>query len=418
MNQFLHIKHLMMLMLLAMLSSAATATEFTTGGLRYVVNDDGATVTVYKGSNDMSGALTIPGSVANGGTTYTVTAIGDKAFSFCTGLTSVIIPGSVTSIEARAFIGCTDLTSVTIPASVKNIGLSTFWQCSALNDIYSKIRYPDEWNLTCGDNLFYCVPVETCVLHVPKGCASYYREQEQWKDFVNIVEGDILQNGLFYDVNDDGATVTLIGADNPTDLVIPETITVDGMTYTVTVIDGDAFYRCETLTSVVIPNTVRHLNDDTFGKCSSLRKVTIGSSVQAIRGRAFRNCPALMEIHSLNPKPPYCYYDNLVFEIIGDDIDDNHLFDVYDNATLYVPMGCLAAYENAGDWCLFSDIREESMADGDINDDGMIDVTDVDMSIDMVLGKKPMNLYKADLDGNGVIDVTDVSMMIDKVLGK
>ena len=45
-----------------------------------------------------TGALSIPGSVSYGGTTYTVISIGDGAFYGCTGLTSVSIPDGVTAI--------------------------------------------------------------------------------------------------------------------------------------------------------------------------------------------------------------------------------------------------------------------------------------------------------------------------------
>ena len=55
---------------------------------------------------------------------------------------------------------------------------------------------------------------------------------------------------------------------------------------------------------------------------------------------------------------------------------------------------------------------------GDLNGDGQVDVTDVDIMIDMVLGKASPNYNTADLDGNGMIDVSDVNAIIDIVLGK
>ena len=55
---------------------------------------------------------------------------------------------------------------------------------------------------------------------------------------------------------------------------------------------------------------------------------------------------------------------------------------------------------------------------GDLNDDGIVDVTDVNMIIDMVLGKTEPDMEKADLDGNGLVDVADVNALIDIVLGK
>ena len=54
---------------------------------------------------------------------------------------------------------------------------------------------------------------------------------------------------------------------------------------------------------------------------------------------------------------------------------------------------------------------------GDLNGDGIVDVTDVSTAIDIVLGKADFN-SAADLDGNGAVDVTDVSLMIDIVLGR
>lgn len=54
---------------------------------------------------------------------------------------------------------------------------------------------------------------------------------------------------------------------------------------------------------------------------------------------------------------------------------------------------------------------------GDINHDGQVDVTDVSLVIDMVLGKQEWDMM-ADFNGDGAIDVTDVSLLIDIVLGK
>ena len=59
----------------------------------------------------------------------------DKAFYYCSGLTSVTIPNSVTSIGDRAFSACGSLTSVTIPNSVTRIGDDAFRNCSGLTSV-------------------------------------------------------------------------------------------------------------------------------------------------------------------------------------------------------------------------------------------------------------------------------------------
>ena len=71
-------------------------------------------------------SVTIPNSV---------TSIGNYAFADCSGLTSVTIPNSVTSIGNYAFADCSGLTSVTIPNSVTSIGNYAFWYCSGLTSI-------------------------------------------------------------------------------------------------------------------------------------------------------------------------------------------------------------------------------------------------------------------------------------------
>ncbi len=54
--------------------------------------------------------------------------------------------------------------------------------------------------------------------------------------------------------------------------------------------------------------------------------------------------------------------------------------------------------------------------EGDINGDGIVDITDVNVTINVVLGKA--DVARADINGDGIVDVTDVNAVINKVLGK
>jgi len=63
-----------------------------------------------------------------------VTAIGENAFDYCTGLTIVTIPANVKTIGRGAFGGC-GLESVTITEGVTTIGDSAFIMCMNLVSI-------------------------------------------------------------------------------------------------------------------------------------------------------------------------------------------------------------------------------------------------------------------------------------------
>ena len=65
----------------------------------------------------------------------TVTAIGEKAFYHCSGLTTFEIPNSVVSIGSNAFNYCSNLVSINIPNSIVSIGNYAFYDCHALTSL-------------------------------------------------------------------------------------------------------------------------------------------------------------------------------------------------------------------------------------------------------------------------------------------
>lgn len=102
---------------------------------------------------------------------------------------------------------------------------------------------------------------------------------------------------LRYTVNDDGKSVTVSGKSrNPTQLNIESSILYNGTNYTVTEIGDQAFWGCNTLTEVTLPNTVDEIGYQAFCKCSNLTKVIIPEGVTKIGQAAFYGCSQLTSI--------------------------------------------------------------------------------------------------------------------------
>ena len=81
------------------------------------------------------------------------------------------------------------------------------------------------------------------------------------------------------------------------DIIIPETVTYGGVTYTVTAVGAWAFYQCyDQLTSVVMPNTVITLGQEAFSGCRGLQSIHLSENLDIIGERAFENCHGLTEI--------------------------------------------------------------------------------------------------------------------------
>ena len=83
-------------------------------------------------------------------------------------------------------------------------------------------------------------------------------------------------------------------------LVVPTSVTKDGITFTVSLVYEAAFMGREDLTSVTIqdsPGEVTTIGGATFKDCTGLEKVTLSNQVTAIRPYAFVSCTNLKSIY-------------------------------------------------------------------------------------------------------------------------
>lgn len=155
----LNVKVMMLTLLMSMVSAKMMAVTIRIDNIDYVLNESTLTAIVdWCWASNSPISIVIPSKVSNEGKDYTVTVIGasvfsgyrnlvsitipntvktigSNAFGNCAGLTSFDIPNSVTRIGEIAFYGCTGLTSITIPSSVTTIANRAFKQCTGLTSV-------------------------------------------------------------------------------------------------------------------------------------------------------------------------------------------------------------------------------------------------------------------------------------------
>lgn len=265
-------------MLFAVISVYASAYDFTVDGIYYNIlsADDKTCAVTYRGTsyNSYSGDVTIPAEVAYNDVTYKVTGIGEKAFSNCNRLKSIIIPDGVTGIGERAFYFCTSLTSIDIPENVTSIGKDAFYYCSKL----VSINISGELT-SIGEYAFYCCTSLTSIT-IPESVTSIGRDAFcgcESLTSINIPDGvTSIESGVFWDCS------------SLTSIKIPDGVTSIGYS---------AFNSCKSLTSVTIPDGVTSIERLTFYGCSSLKSINIPDGVTSIGESAFYCCTSLTEIN-------------------------------------------------------------------------------------------------------------------------
>ena len=108
---------------------------------------------------------------------------------------------------------------------------------------------------------------------------------------------DFRSGDLCYNITSD-STVAVTSGDYSglTSVIIPETVTYNGITYSVTSIGDMAFAGGSGLTSVTIPNSVTTIGWMAFDGCSGLTSITIPDGATTIGGQAFYYCSSLTSI--------------------------------------------------------------------------------------------------------------------------
>lgn len=309
-------------------SSKADTVNYSEGDFSYQLTQETKTATLQKYTG-ISQSVTIPSRIDWDGASYNVTVIGQNAFRDNTTITSINIPKGVLEIDNYAFYGCSVLSSVKLPTNCQ-LGKYIFYECDSLNEI-----------------------------SIPEGTTSIYdtypldddKEVDQKNDGACLA-GDAIEKitfesgvtkvpshlceGLTQLKTIEWGNVASLGyhafnrCESLTTIELPEKlICIDGQAFKgcairsislpngLTQIGYQAFQGSE-LEQVVIPDSVKILGitnlatEGAFEDCEKLTSVVLGAGLQKLGGSEFQNCTSLVSVDlskavNIEEIPPYTF---------------------------------------------------------------------------------------------------------------
>ena len=207
------------------------------------------------------------------------------------------------------------------------------------------------------------------------------------------------------------------------DVDVPESVTYDGVDYTVTAIGDYAFAQCSELTAVTLPSTLVSIGKRAFTKCealtsvqlpdaitsmgtyvfykatglteltipagttevpqclaldcSALESITLHDNITTLGTGCFRNCSALTSVtipESVTKINTFAFNGCSALTEVNvvasnpPTVGSTNAFTTYTSATLYVPQGCVETYQAHSIWSAFNIIEEKDFSqEGGIN---------------------------------------------------
>lgn len=401
----------------------------------------------FKGCNDLT-SVTFPSGL---------TSIGNEAFYCCGALTSVTFPSGLTSIGTKAFISCDALTSITLPSSLTSIGNDAFYSCDALisvtisgNPTMGARAFPDATTLVLKprtnnwDDASWTTFYNDYANFKAQGAAKVYKATvadgkvvlTEVKDkIVNVGTAVVLKTGKsnnFVQLNRTTDTSSDILANelhaenaprsipNWTAVNYPDhTFYLLGNNYGVGYYRylGDMMPQNEAFLALPpgtdTPQMMPIVEYQPFA--ITLPESFEHGSVTCNKTEAAEGEPVTLTV---TPNDGYELETLTVTIVDGDPSGVPRRVPLRANVDLI--SGENATYiflMPAAPVTVSATFMETASLRGDVNGDDKVDVTDVNMMINMILGKRD-ETAAADLDGSGNVDVSDVNELINIILGK
>ncbi len=268
-------------------------------------------------------------------------SLGEFAFRSCDSLSKVIVPGNLKVIEKLTFYSCDKLQEVEIKEGVTKIGNSVFTYCinlqkiiipNSVSDIHDcafgfgiggKEGFPSELIIYADPNsyartyankngiIFSCLNTHDWDNGVITGNASKTNKSYTCiytcsacgiKNSKIFNSADLPKKGKVISTSDSkeyykivksgikNGTVEFVKMKNlKNDITVPDTVTVDGITYKIISISKNAFKNNNNLKKITIGSNITKIGVGAFKGCKNLKTITIKSkNLKSVGKNAFK----------------------------------------------------------------------------------------------------------------------------------
>lgn len=316
-------------------------------------------------------------------------SIGESAFFNCNKLKELIIPNTVTTLSAKAFQHCFGLESVYIGENVVYIKENLFNQCPDITKITSGIKDP----LNMVSSVFDSKVYTNAELIVPEGCLSKYQACDGWKNFVNIKDTG---GGIPYK---DKLSLDKATGYSGKQIVLPIKLIneneIASLQFKLTLPAGVSV-ALNSKNKLMFSKTERDADHTLSGSKAEDGTYTVllySADSEAITG----NEGSIIDVTL--------------------DIDKEMKDGTYEIKISDIVLSTTKAVKINGD-DVTAQLEVKSYVLGDPNNDGSIDVVDITMIANYILGNNPENFIfaAADVDADGTVDVNDIISIANIIL--
>ena len=329
--------------------------------------------------------------------------IGEAAFAGCASLVEVDMPSTLTAIGDYAFAGCSALTSVKLPASVEQVGAGAFMRCLSLTSLDVE---PSSSLRVIGATALMDCPALTTFQPGPVQSIG-----ERALAGAGITTLDLTASKQLRSIGDWAMVLSPVSQVN-----LPAS--VDSV--------GEGAWMYDTaLKSIALGGNLAHMSDYMLAG-TGLESPLDLTGVSEVGDYAFYNVSTLREVEL--PSTLSWLGTRSMAGMTGMTALTCHAVDVPDlgekvwdgvkqrSVPLTVPEESFEQYRLANQWMDF--MYELKGLVGDVNNDGEVNIADINMLISIILGSKydDATLSRADVNEDGEINLADVNMVIDIVL--